>query len=543
MVFLVKNLVLSGFIFLFYGCIMNTRPVTTQPNIIIILADDMGFSDIGCYGSEIKTPNLDRLAREGVRFSSMYNNARCCPSRAALLTGLYPHQAGVGEMTDTDLPIPEYQGFFNENCVTIADVLKEAGYSTFMSGKWHVGEDSEHWPLKHGFEQCFTLINGASSYFDFKPYRNKLWPPGNEITIIKNNNPVSLDDSTFYATDLYTDKAIEFINSCPNEKPFFLYLAYTAPHWPLHALPEDIRKYEGKYDVGWDAIRIKRYERLLSLGLIDPKTELSEKNFSDRDWNFLNSMDKEYEANLMAVYAAMIDRMDQNIGKLLKQLSRNEQLENTVILFLSDNGACSAGQLAAGKYANPRFNLNALPGTPESFTGYGHNWANVSNTPFRQFKSDIHQGGISTPFIAWYPGHFPKGSINHSVAHFVDILPTLAELAGALYPDEFHGKKIKPKQGESLVSAITDQTTLPERTLYFEHLGNCGLIESNWKIVRFRGKPWELYNLENDRTETNNLAIQYPLKLNDLVGKYEKWAKTNNVLPREEIEKQMRYHF
>ncbi len=514
-----------------------------KPNIILILADDMGYSDIGCYGSEIKTPNLDQLATEGVRFCSMYNNARCCPSRAALLSGLYPHQAGVGEMTDTDLPIPEYQGFFNNQTVTIADVLGSAGYNTYMSGKWHVGEEPGHRPTDHGFEHCFAFLNGASSYFDFKPYRNELWPPGNKLTVVRNNQEIKPEANSFYATDLYTDEAIRFINRDQKDKPFFLYLAYTAPHWPLHALPEDIQKYEGVYEAGWDVIRQNRYQHLQEIGLIDTQTKLSEKNNPNRNWKDLSPEEKAYEGRVMQVYAAMIDRMDQNIGRLMEQLKRNNQLENTVILFLSDNGGCAAGKVNAGKYGNPRFEADALPGMPESFVGYGKNWANVSNTPFREFKSDIHEGGISTPFIAWYPAHFPAGKINHSISHIVDVMPTLAELAGTKYPKEFKGKKIKPAQGKSLVSVIKLQSVIPERALYFEHLGKCGVIEGSWKIVRFRDEPWELYNLKSDRSEILNLTTEFPDKLNDLIGKYNRWVQENKVLPREEVEKAMIYQF
>ncbi len=533
----------TGLLLLFSGIAVGASTQSSQPNIILILADDMGFSDIGSYGSEIKTPHLDRLASEGVRFSNMYNSSRCCPSRASLLSGLYPHQAGVGEMTDTDLPIPEYQGYFNDQTVTIADVLGAAGYNTYMSGKWHVGEESGHRPADHGFQQCFAFLNGAASYFDFKPYRNELWPPGNKLTVVRNNQEIVPEANTFYATNLYTDEALKFINQNSKDKPFFLYLAYTAPHWPLHALPEDIEKYEGVYDDGWEAIRNNRHQRLIELGLIDADTQLSPKNKPDRNWEGLSPEEQKNEARLMEVYAAMVDCMDQNIGRLLEQLEKNGQIDNTIILFLSDNGGATAGRLNEGKYGNPRFSPNALPGTPESFVGYGHNWANVSNTPFREFKSDIHEGGIATPFIAWYPARFQKAKINHTTTHILDVLPTLAELAGTNYPKRFKGKKIKPQAGKSLVSSIENESTLSKRPLFFEHLGKCGLIEGDWKIVRFNGKTWELYNLKVDRTELNNLAGNNQEKLDKMVAIYNRWAKENKVLPREEVEKQMIYQF
>ncbi|MFW5832078.1 MAG: arylsulfatase [Prolixibacteraceae bacterium] len=530
---------------LFFGCKTNSneQQSSKQPNIVLILADDMGFSDIGCYGSEINTPNLDKLAAEGVRFSSLYNNARCCPTRAALITGLYPHQAGVGEMTDTDLPIPEYQGFLNDESVTIADVLGEVGYTSYLSGKWHLGDEPGNRPLDNGFDECFAFLNGAASYFDFKPYRSELWPPGNDLTVVSDNEPVSMEGKEFYATDLYTDSAVNFINKHSAEKPFFLYLPYTAPHWPLHALPEDIAKYEGKYDEGWNAIREKRYERLLQMGIIDETTKLSEKYQPDKNWEDLTEEEKEYETRLMEVHAAMIDRMDQNIGRILETLEKKGELNNTVILFLSDNGAAGARGLTGGKYGHPRFNPDALPGTPESFTGFGRNWANVSNTPFREFKSDIHEGGIATPFIAWYPEKFPAGKINHTVSHIVDVMPTLLELAGTTYPEEFEGYKIKPAEGKNLIPVITEMKKLEDQTYYFEHLGKCGVIDSEWKIVRFRDEPWELYNLKQDRSETNNLAEENPEKLNELAQKYDAWAEKNNVLPREKVEKKMIYDF
>lgn len=352
-----------------------------------------------------------------------------------------------------------------------------------------------------------------------------------------------MEGKEFYATDLYTDSAIHFINKHPVEKPFFLYLPYTAPHWPLHALPEDIAKYDGKYDKGWNVIREKRYERLLQTRLIDETTKLTQKHEPGKNWDDLTEEEKEYEARLMEVHAAMIDRMDQNIGRILKTLENKGELNNTVIMFISDNGAAGARGLTGGKYGNPRFDPDAMPGTPGSFTGFGKNWANVSNSPFREFKSDIHEGGIATPFIAWYPAKFPAGKINHTVSHIVDVMPTLIELTGAIYPEEFEGHKIKPSEGKSLVSIITEMKRIEDQIYYFEHLGKCGVIDGEWKIVRFRNQPWELYNLKKDRSETNNLADEIPEKLNELAQKYDNWADKNNVLPREEVEKQMIYKF
>ena len=514
-----------------------------RPNILLILADDMGYSDLGCFGSEINTPNLDHLAYEGTRFSQFYNNARCCPSRAVLLSGLYPHQAGIGGMTDTNVPISEYQGYFKDNTITIADLLREAGYATYLAGKWHCGEEPDHWPVHHGFDRSFSFINGASSYFDFKPYRNEKWPPGNELTLVMNEKPVNMDGEEFYATDLYTDHAIQFLREHNPSKPFFLYMSYTAPHWPLHALPEDIEKYEGIYDKGWDYIREKRYRKMKELGIIDVNTKLSPKDSYDREWDKLSAKEKKREARLMTVYAAMIDRMDQNIGRLIRHLRDNKQLDDTIIMFTSDNGGCAAGNLAYSKYAHSRFNPEAPAGSPDSFTGYGRNWANVSNTPFRMFKSHVHEGGVATPFIVWNPKRFAHGRICATRGHIVDIMPTLAELAGTRYPSRFKGKTVLPNEGVSLVQTLRDRAEVENRTLYFEHMGNCAVIDGDWKLVRLRDKEWELYYLKDDRSELNNLAYQQPEKFAELKKEYEKWAKTNKVLPRKEVEKKIPYKF
>jgi arylsulfatase len=535
-------LIISFLAFAAAACKPYAEPVD-KPNIIVILADDMGYSDIGCFGAEIETPHLDRLAAEGVRLSSFYNNARCCPSRAALLTGLYPHQAGVGAMTDINVSIPEYQGYFNDQTITMADVLRQAGYATYLSGKWHVGEEQEHWPLQHGFDQCFALIQGAASYFDFLPYRNENWPPGNQLTVVRDNLPLDLSDTDFYATDLYTDEAIKLIDGHDTEKPFFLYLSYTAPHWPLHALPEDIIKYENTYKEGWEAIRKARYKRLKSLGLLSSDTQLSEKNPAERDWQQLTEDERQHEAHLMAVYAAMVDRLDQNIGRLLDHLEATGQLNHTAIFFLSDNGASTAGDLASNKYAHPRLQADALAGKPESFTGYGKSWANVSNTPFRYFKTDAYEGGIASPFIAWYPGHFEQNKIYNPATHIVDVLPTIAELAQTHYPDKMYGEVLKPLEGTSLVPLLSGEGHLEQRPLYFEHMGNAALIEGEWKLVKRAEHGWELYNLANDRSETTNIAQKQPDLLDRLITKYNHWAAANNVLPWKEVERKIPYHF
>lgn len=505
----------------------------------------MGYSDLGCYGSEVLTPNLDKLAFNGIRFSQFYNNARCCPSRAALLTGRYPHQVGIGGMTDTKIPIPEYQGFFPKNTPTIATNLKKLGYATFMSGKWHLGQERGQWPLDHGFDSCFAFINGASSYFDFKPYRGDNWPPGNELTVVRNNSPIKEVEGPFYATDLYTDHAIRFVESHSGPQPFFLYLAYTAPHWPLHALPEDIEKYKGVYEAGWNSIRKNRLRKLKKFGLIDEKTTFTDEMEVQRAWDSLSQETRKKEADLMAVYAAMIDRMDKNIGRLISQLKSMHELDNTLIMFLSDNGGARTGNMAGStyKYGNPRFDRNSAPGTPQSFTGYGERWANVSNTPFREFKSKTYEGGIATPFIAYYPKKIRPGSIDHSTTHIVDVLPTLLEFARKDGVDYSRRPYSEPWEGLSLLPILEGKDSLGPRALFFEHMGNCGLIEGKWKIVKSINKDWELYNIQKDRTESENLAAVEADKMQRMIVKYEAWAKENRVLPPKEVIEASPYKF
>lgn len=491
--------------------------VTGRPNIVVILADDMGFSDIGCYGSEIATPNIDGLAQNGVHFTQAYNAARCCPTRAALLTGLYPHQAGMGGMVSTTnkpKPAGPYQGYLNGHCVTIAEVLKSAGYRTYMSGKWHVGETPDHWPRKRGFDHYFGLISGASSYFE----------------LLKDENPrrvMALDDESyvpdgdrFYMTDAFTDHAVQYIEDQKGaDAPFFLYLAYTAPHWPLHAWPEDIAKYRGKYTCGWDALRDQRYQRLLELGIIDRKWALSPRDPEVPAWESMP--DKEQWDLKMAVYAAMIDRMDQGIGRVLEALRKGGLEEDTLVLFLSDNGGCHE--------SISRRNMNkpgTEPGQRGSFVSYSRNWANASNTPFRWFKHWVHEGGISTPLIAKWPARIrARGQLTGQVAHVTDIMATCCDVAGATYPETFSGNPVTPRAGRSLAPIFDGKTREPHPRLCWEHEGNRAIREGNWKLVATTKGKWELYDLEADRTELHDLAQENPKKAEDLNAAWERWAK------------------
>ena len=516
-----------------------------EPNIILILADDMGYSDIGCFGSEINTPNLDRLAAEGLRMTQFYNAARSCPSRAALLTGLYPHQTGVGDMLQND-SLPGYDTHLNFHCVTIAEVLKEAGYSTFICGKWHVGGDEPYWPTKRGFEKQYGGPNTTGHYFGLERTRKFVvegkdsMPPGEwiksgsiEYKLMKNE-----DGSQWYATDAYTNRAIHYIHEHKKTnpgKPFFLYLAYTCPHWPLHAFPEDIARYKGKYlNGGWDSTRVRRYKKMTGLGIIDPSWPLSSRHETVPAWETLSDSEKVVWDHWMAVYAAMIDRMDQNIGKLRKCLEDNGYDKNTMIIFLSDNGGCHE----AARRGDPK----AEPGSPHSFGGYDYPWANVSNTPFRWFKHWVHEGGISTPFIAWYPGKIKAGTINSQMAHITDIMPTLVEIAGATYPSEYKGNSIYPLPGKSLVPLLTGRKAVLRDTLCWEHEGNRAVRCGKWKLVsRYdyssnEELPWELYDMEKDRSELHNLAEQHPEKVKEMEQIYFSWASSVGVYPHKKLQ-------
>ncbi|HEY4789332.1 MAG TPA: arylsulfatase, partial [Bacteroidales bacterium] len=405
----------------------------SRPNILLILADDMGYSDLGCFGSEISTPNLNRLASEGVQMTSFYNASRCCPSRASLLTGLYQHEAGVGDMVN-NLGTLAYEGYINHTSVTLAEALKSNGYDTYLSGKWHVGEAPENWPFHRGFDHAFGLIGGASSYFKLISYRvnqapsrmaldDKLWTP---------------PDTGFYMTNAIADYAVKFLDEeAPKPQPFFMYLAFTAPHWPLHALPQDISKYRGKYMQGWEFMRKQRFERMKKLGILDQNAELSPVDPESPKWETLSQTEKEMWDLRMAVYAAMVDRLDQNVGKVLNKLRQMNELNNTLIIFISDNGGCHEQIKNRGNYIK----TTAETGTPDSFDSYEYPWANVSNTPFRLYKHWEHEGGISAPFIAWWPGKISH-RIERTPGHIIDIMPTFLDAAKGTYPKEYNGNTI-----------------------------------------------------------------------------------------------------
>ncbi|NOZ62558.1 MAG: arylsulfatase [Calditrichaeota bacterium] len=494
-----------------------------KPNIVLIMADDMGYSDLGCFGSEINTPNIDSLAEEGLKFTQFYNCARCCPTRASLLTGLYPHRAGMGSMINrkNQPRPPAYQGYLNDHCVTIAEVLRQTGYHTLMSGKWHVGEHRPHWPLNRGFERYYGLISGASSYFD----TSYVVPGTDKVRIMVNDDKEIVEKGHgFYMTDAIADHAVEMIKNYANsDKPFFLYTAFTAPHWPLHALKEDIEKYRDKYLDGWDVLREKRRERMISLGLIDEKWGLSKRDNRVPPWE--RAEHKQWEAMRMAVYAAQIDRMDQGIGRILAELKRTGADKNTLIFFLSDNGGCA--EILRGN--SPEI----MPGGPDSYMSYGIGWANASNTPFRRYKKWVHEGGISTPLIARWKGVVKPNTMTQQMGHVIDLMPTILDVAGAKYPEEFKGKKIHKLDGKSLLPALKGKTRQGHEALYWEHLGNCAIRQGKWKLVMDgKLKSWELYDLEDDRTERRNLTEKYPKKVKRMRKQWQKWAEDVKVFPK-----------
>jgi arylsulfatase len=509
----------------------SAQKAAPGPNIILILADDMGYSDIGCFGSEIRTPNIDSLAAEGIRMTQFYNASRSCPTRASLLTGLYQHQAGVGDMVN-DLGTPEYQGYLNNHCVTIAEALKLSGYNTYMSGKWHVGARKETLPLQRGFDRYFGTIDGAGSYFQRIPYRTNQAAP-RWMTDSTDFNP---PDSGFYMTDAIADNAVKFLSSEKGKSgPFFLYLAFTAPHWPLHALPEDIAKYRGKYMQGWDNLRKARYKKMLEMGILDQSVKLSARDKDSPDWQKLSDEDKKMWDLRMAVYAAMIDRMDQGIGKVLQKVKELGEDGNTVIMFLSDNGGCHEATKNRGAYIK----TVTETGTPGSFDAYEIPWANASNTPFRMFKHWVHEGGISTPFVISYPAKFKGSRILSQPAHITDIMPTVLDIAGGKYPETFRNNEILKMEGISLMPLFLGKQLKREQPIFFEHEGNRAVRYGDWKLVSSfntvtqKFNEWELYDMKSDRSELNDLSHQNPEMKYKLIELYCDWADRVGVIPRD----------
>ena len=489
-----------------------------KANILVILVDDMGFSDIGCYGSEIPTPNLDRLASNGLRFTQFYNTGRCCPTRASVLTGLYPHEAGVGHMTEDD-GVPGYRGRLNDRCVTIAEVLRGAGYFTAMSGKWHVGQNHGVVPWERGFERSLNSPAGGFYY-----------PEGKQGRIFLNGQALADDapelPKNWYTTDLWTEYGIKFVDEArAAQKPFFLYLAYNAPHFPLQAPPDEIAKFRGKYKSGWDKLREQRHARQKELGVVDKAWPLSPRPPLVRAWDKLNDQEKDRFDHIMAIYAACVAHMDTAVGRVVAALKQRGVLDNTLILFMSDNG----GNAESG----PEGRLEGdSPGAAGSTVFCGQSWATLENTPFRRYKHYNHEGGIATPLVVHWPAGFAaRGELRQQPGHLLDIMATCVDVAGAKYPVEFQGRTILPMEGRSLVPAFADKA-VERDALFWEHEGNAAIRVGDWKLVRFgRNGPWELYNLKADRTELHDLAADEPERAKELAAKWDAWAGRTNVKP------------
>ena len=536
-----------------------TRAATPakRPNIILIMSDDMGYSDLGCYGSEIETPTLDGLAAGGVRFTQFYNTARCCPTRASLITGLYQHQARIGHMMGNN-HLPGFQGDLGTNAVTIAEAVRPAGYATYVAGKWHVTphtrpEGPKHnWPRTRGFDRFFGTIHGAGSFYD-----------PNSLTRDNTQIPPGKD---FYYTDAISDNAAAYIRDHTNAKrdaPFFMYVAYTAAHWPMHARPDDVAKYKGRYDGGWQEIRKARYERMKKTGLIKDEWDLSPRDAGD--WGAVSAEDKKWHARRMEVYAAMVTVMDAGIGRIVQTLKETGQHENTLILFLQDNGGCAEefgsrgavrpkpGEKPKGEPLGPdelqtrmvpRFTRDGkpvrqghgvMPGPADTYIAYGREWANVSNTPFRLYKHWVHEGGISTPLIAHWPAGIPAGrhgAFEPQPGHLIDIMATCVDLADATSPKTHNGHDITPMQGVSLAPAFSGKDVGRTEPIYFEHEGNRAIRDGKWKLVaKGAAGEWELYDMDADRSELSDLAAEHPDRVKAMAERWETFAKKAHMIP------------
>lgn len=520
----------------------DEKPSAPRPNVIVVLVDDMGFSDLAPYGGEIETPNLAMLAKDGLRFTQFYNSARCCPTRATLMTGLHPHQVGIGHMTteggigfNPQLPAA-YQGNLNDSCVTLAQVAKSAGYATFMAGKWHLsGKDQADWPLQRGFDRYYGCLHGATHHFS--PYGERIMYDGNQ----PDPHPKSTSDRPFYTTDAFADHAISFLqehHASPRKKdPFFLYLAFTAPHWPIHAHDQELAKYRGRYKMGWDRLREQRYQRQLASGLIPKSWKLTERDAGVPAWDSLDAATQDACEHRMAAYAAMIDRVDQKIGDLIATLKKNGQWENTLLLFLADNGACAEGAtLGLGDPVKDR-----RAEVPLMEISYGKCWANSSNTPYRLYKHFTHEGGANTPFIAHWPQRIKAGrDWYRQPAQLIDIMATVVDVTGATYPKMRDKQQVLPMEGISLLPAFDGKMLERGKPIFIEHEGNASVRDGDWKLVGagvspaggMKQKNWELYHLTEDGTELHNLAAKHPEKVEQLSRQWQEWSQRVGIFPK-----------
>lgn len=531
---------------------MNDTPLTsTRPNVVLILADDLGYSDLGSYGGEIDTPYLDQLAAGGTRLTQFYNTARCSPSRASLLTGLHPHQTGIGVLTGDDSPVG-YKGNLNRNCATMAEIFSANGYSTGMTGKWHLAADvrnpNDAWPTRRGFDYFYGTLTGCGSFYN----------PG---TLVRGEENIEHEaqDPGFYYTDAITNEAVSFLGraTASDDKPFFLYVAYTAPHWPLHAPESDIDKYEGRFDAGWDHLRQERFERQYELGIVEPGTTLSPRDPEERAWD--DTPDKAWQARRMQTYAAQVDKMDQGIGRIMAELKARNQFENTVFIFLSDNGASPEeiphferdtfvkrtdifrSHTRDGEPVQLGNEPGIVPGPENTYSSYGRAWANLSNTPFRLYKKWTHEGGIAAPFIIHWPaGGVQQGTLLRQPLQLTSVLPTLLEAADVDWPGEMNGNPVPAPEGTSFLNLLrqdpassTSRESMDAQTgtLYWEHAGNGAIRRGDWKLVCTYPGPWELYNLGKDPTELDDVVGENRDLAESLLADWAQWADRVGVLP------------
>ena len=495
------------------------------PNIVLILADDLGFSDLGCYGGEIRTPNLDRLARDGMRFTQFYNCAVCVTTRAALLTGLHPRRRG--------------NRLLHENMATLAEVLGSTGYRTSLCGKWHLGSSSPNRPTDRGFEEYYGVASGCCNYFD--PSRpDPDFYGGKRRPFLDNQTPVTEFPDDYYTTDAFTDHAVRQIRRfAAGPNPFFVHVCYTAPHFPLHAKPDDIARYAGRYDDGYFALRERRYRRMIDLGLMradwrlsGPDRRLGEfaYDYNITPWNEVE--DPAREKRRMEVYAAMVDCMDQSVGRVLDALDTAGVADDTLVMFLSDNGGCASfpGYLDKQQRAGREAYNKALPGGIETYEFVAPGWGWAQCAPFRRYKVWTYEGGIATPLIVRWPSVVEAGSKTDHIGHVVDFMPTLLELSGAEYPRERKGQAVTPFEGQSLVPVLRGREPAGQRSICWYLFGNRAIRQGRWKLVwGVTAKRWELYDMQGDRTETNDLAEKYPDRVAQMKAAWGEWAEQTGV--------------
>jgi len=509
------------FALLFFGLVLPAS-IQSAPNILHIISDDMGYADIGCYGSEIETPNLDSLAAQGLRFTNFYVNNMCWPTRASLMTGLYPKTALPHKGSS--------EGGLHKDATTLPEALKTAGYTTLMSGKWHLSTtkeiDGPGTPHHKGFDHYFGTVDGASDFFA----PNGVALNGERVEHEWQDNP------DYYYTDSITDYALKFLKEADQEMPFYLYLSFNAAHWPLHARPEDIEKYKSHYAMGWDKLREQRHAKMKGLGVIDPEWKLSPRNEDTESWE--EAEDKEWQQRRMEVYAAQVTSMDENIGRVIRYLKAVGKFDDTLILFHHDNGGCHVeyGTERTGSWTRefttdgkktpivPGNVPGIMPGPQSTFQSYGFGWANAANTPFRYFKQYDHEGGTRSPLIVSWPdgiSHDLEGGIVYDLGHAIDIMPTFLEAAGA----GTVAQKPMPLEGMSLLSSITGapSITVERGPIFWAHNKGWAVREGDWKLVSKNKKTWELYNLVEDGTELNDLSTEHPERVEAMTKRWQEW--------------------